>query len=245
MKYGPASFWLLVDGYNLTAMRLKQFSWVTESLTEQVTGLGDAAEVHAPVNMLRTEISQSGGFFDDATNQAHEALAPYLPSGPSAAHRILAFGVEGMEAGKRFIGCAGVYSHAYEVMAGRGELVKANAQYRVSGHTDRGVILQPLATQTADWNTEDAPFDAGAGSNDGGVGYLFVTACSGFTNFVAKIRDSSDGVTFADLIEFNDDVQAPYAQRVEVAGAVDRYLAFDGNVTGSGSITAMAGFSRR
>jgi len=83
-----------------------------------------------------------------------------------------------------------------------------------------------------------------ADSQDGGVGYLQVTAASGFTNFVAKIRDSLDDVTFADLITFADNVVAPFAERVTVAGEVDRYLGVDGNVTGIGSITAFVGFAR-
>ena len=83
-----------------------------------------------------------------------------------------------------------------------------------------------------------------ANSASGGVGYLAVSAASGFTNFVGKIRDSADDTTYADLIAFTDNVTAPYAERIEVSGTVDRYLSFDGNVTGSGSITAFCGFSR-
>jgi hypothetical protein len=34
------------------------------------------------------------------------------------------------------------------------------------------------------------------------------------------------------------------AQRVAVAGTVNRHLAIDGNVTGSGSVTVWCGFAR-
>ena len=83
-----------------------------------------------------------------------------------------------------------------------------------------------------------------ANSVNGGVGYLQVTAGSGFTNFVGKVRDSPDDSTWADLLSFTDDVTDPFAERVTAAGVVDRYLAFDGNVTGAGTITAFCGFSR-
>jgi len=83
-----------------------------------------------------------------------------------------------------------------------------------------------------------------ANSASGGVGYLAVSDCSGFTNFVGKIRDSADDTTYADLITFTDNVAAPFAERIEVSGTVDRYLCFDGNVTGTGSVTAFCGFSR-
>jgi hypothetical protein len=83
-----------------------------------------------------------------------------------------------------------------------------------------------------------------ANSSNGGVGYQQVSALSGFSGFVGKIRDSADDTTYADLVTFADVTAAPNAQRIEVAGVVDRYLSFDGDVTGTGSITPFAGLSR-
>lgn len=78
----------------------------------------------------------------------------------------------------------------------------------------------------------------------GGVGYLEVSDYTGFTGFIGKIRDSADDVTYADLITFAN-MTASGAQRVvEVAGVIDRYLSFDGNVTGTGSLKAFSGFKR-
>jgi len=97
----------------------------------------------------------------------------------------------------------------------------------------------------------DATTSAGTGgsfvranSANGGVGYLQVTAAATFTNFVGKIRDSPDDITYADLITFADNVSAPFAERLTVAGTIDRYTAFDGNVTGAGSISVFCGLSR-
>jgi hypothetical protein len=84
-----------------------------------------------------------------------------------------------------------------------------------------------------------------ANSLDGGIGVLQVNACSGFTNFVGKIQDSAVDVTYAALITFADNVAAPFAEAVEVAGTVDQYLSVDGNVTGVGSISALVAFARR
>lgn len=83
-----------------------------------------------------------------------------------------------------------------------------------------------------------------ANSSAGGVGYQQISDMSGFTGFVGTIRDSADDVTYADLVTFANVTSAPNAQRIEVAGVVDRYLSFDGNVTGTGSITPFVGFSR-
>ena len=80
-------------------------------------------------------------------------------------------------------------------------------------------------------------------------GYQVVTAFTGFTGFVGKLRHSPDNVTYADLITFanvTDIVPTdPNAvQRVAVAGTIDRYLSFDGNVTGTGSITLVVMLAR-
>jgi hypothetical protein len=83
-----------------------------------------------------------------------------------------------------------------------------------------------------------------ANSSGGGVGYQQVSAFSGFTGFVGKIRDSPDDITYADLLTFVNVTSAPNGQRVTVAGVVDRHLSYTGDVTGSGSITPFAGFSR-
>jgi hypothetical protein len=78
-----------------------------------------------------------------------------------------------------------------------------------------------------------------ASSVNGGAGYQQVSAFSGFTGFVGKIRHSADDTTYADLVTFTNVTSAPNAQRVTCAGTVNRYLCFDGDVTGS------AGRSRR
>lgn len=83
-----------------------------------------------------------------------------------------------------------------------------------------------------------------ANTVNGAVGYQQIAACSGFTNFVGTIRASDDDITYSDLIVFDDNVVAPYAQRLTVAGTIPRYLAYKGDVTGSGSITAWAGLAR-
>jgi hypothetical protein len=78
----------------------------------------------------------------------------------------------------------------------------------------------------------------------GGVGYQFVSALSGFTGFIGKIRSSPDDTTYADLITFTNVTAAPAAERLTVAGTIDRYLSFNGDVTGAGSITPFVGFKR-
>lgn len=128
----------------------------------------------------------------------------------------------------------------------------------VSGNSLTGTVINVQQTVTVISTTTfsngiNTSGSAGAGTGgsfvlastvNGAVGFLQVTACTGFTNFVGKIRDSADNSTYADLVTFADNVVAPYAERVAVAGTVDRYLIIDGNVTGSGSITLLIGCAR-
>ncbi len=85
-------------------------------------------------------------------------------------------------------------------------------------------------------------------SNNGGVAYLMVSAFSGFTGVVVKLRGSADNVTYADLATFTTVVGPPpdvtAAQRVVVAGVIPRYLSVSGTVTGAGSIQPFVGFKR-
>jgi hypothetical protein len=84
-----------------------------------------------------------------------------------------------------------------------------------------------------------------ASTVNGAYGFLQVSACSGFTNFVGTFQDSADNATYATLIAMTDNVTAPYAEaKTNGAETVNRYVAFDGNVTGTGSITLMAGIVR-
>lgn len=82
-----------------------------------------------------------------------------------------------------------------------------------------------------------------ANSIGGGVGWLQVTAFSGFTDTVIKLRDSADNSTYADWATFTT-ITGVTSERVAVAGTLDRYFIVDGNVDGTGSITAFVGVVR-
>lgn len=87
-----------------------------------------------------------------------------------------------------------------------------------------------------------------ASTNNGGVGYQQVSDFTGFSGFVGKIRHSADDITYADLITFANVTAPPpdasAAQRLTVSGVVNRYLSFNGDVTGAGSIKPFVGFKR-
>lgn len=243
-KYGPASILFLVDGYNMLANKVQTLTHKVVALITKSDGLGDTWEEHSPIGVSMAELAQEGAFFDTTALRSHAAFSASVPSSPQASVRIACCGFSGNTAGEAFFGFEGDFTEEYEVVASRGDLQKANTVHRITGQRDEGKIIQALATKTADWNTESAPIDNAASTANGGVGYQQVTAFSGFTGFIGKIRDSPDDITYSDLITFTDVTAAPAAERATVAGTVDRYLAFDGDVTGAGSITVFCGFSR-
>jgi hypothetical protein len=318
-KFGSPSALFLVSGYNLLTNKLQELRHKVVIETEETTGLGDSWREHTPTGVSRAELAQAGAFFDTSTAGIHAMLAAN-----TGTTRVVTLAFGGDTTGSPFVGFEAPFATEYEPLADNGKLTKANASYLVSGKADRGVILQPLAVKSADWNTKTlstqvdyttdttqrvipltlnsianptvvtTPVPHGlangdivlisgvstssptingervvtvltsttftvpvnvtvggtggsfvkANSTGGGAGYLQITDCSGFTNFVGKIRDSADDTTYADLLTFTDSVADPLGERVTVAGTVDRYLSFDGNVTGTGSITAWCGFAR-
>jgi hypothetical protein len=88
-----------------------------------------------------------------------------------------------------------------------------------------------------------------ASSPSGGAGYLQVGALvlGGYTNLVVKIRHSTNNSSFTDLITFTAVTASYTAQRIAVAGTVNRYLATSHAWTGAGSgmsADVMVGFCR-
>jgi len=240
MKYGSSAFSMfLVGGYSLLAAKLKGVRHGKESLTEQSDGLGDSTVSHTPIGMERATLVQTGAFFDDTVNGLHDAFK----AAPTAS-RVVTWGVEGNTIGLGFNGALGAIGVKYEVLvaAGTGGLTKANATYQIDGTIEEGVILQAHQQQTIDWTNTSV--DNAASSANGGSGFLEVSQFAGLTGFIGIIEHSTDNSAWVTLITFANVTAAPAAQRITVAGTVNRYVRFRGDVTGTGTITAFAGFAR-
>ncbi len=329
-KYGSTSALFLVDGYNFLASKLKTLNLKITQLTEQSDGLGDANQAFSPTGKQRGSIVQGGGFWDTSALSIHDAMASKMGVTPQDTPRVMVVGCMGNTVGAVLYGIQGAFSVAYETLIQGGKLTKANAEHLLAGLIDRGQIVQPLAAQTADWNTHslgtfvdfttdpsqyaipitsatkaspcvvtttvphglttgqkvlnsgnslstpninadlavtvisattfsvavDTSASTGAGTGgsfvlsstvNGGIGHQQVTAFSGFTGYVGKIRHSADESTYADLATFANVTSGPNGQAVAVAAGttVNRYTCHDGDVTGSGSITVLSAFCRR
>jgi hypothetical protein len=321
-KVGSASFAVfLVDGYDLLAIKPKNFTYKTESDMETSHGLGDAFEAMLPVGVQTITITQDGAFFDDTAAGAHTLLAA---ANSSQVSRLMAWAPEGNVIGKAFVGTQSAYAMAYEVVGAVKALTKANVTYQANGAIELGLIIQSRTAKTVDWNTKtdgnsvdyttdpsqlvipitsnsianptvvttpvphglttgqkilisgnvtsspsingaqtatvisattfSVPVNVTVGGTggsfvrantvNGGAGYQFVPDFTGFTGFIGKIRSSADDITYADLITFTN-VTGPQAkERLTVAGTIDRYISFNGDVTGAGSIGVFVGLCR-
>lgn len=233
---------LLVDGYSVLGQTTTVDHTVTAEL-EDTTPLGTEWQEQAAAGIKRAQFNQNG-FFNDDTDSVNDAL-----NGSSGQQRVLAFGVEGNVAGQGFTGYSGAVQVNYARVATVGQVHKANASYQSSGEVDEGVILHELSAETAAGDTEADGYDGGASSAAGGAAYLQVTALTldGYDNIDVAILDSADDVTYAEVAAFTVVTEAPAAERVEVAGTVERYLAASWAFTGTGtspSATFFAGFSR-
>lgn len=240
-KRGPSDAWLIDSGYEVGSY-CTDFTADVEALFEESQTLGDSWKEKLPVGMRQAQISGTA-YYDDANDASDEALMTVT----SNTERVVMFGMAGQTVGVRATGIEGAYVGKYNRKPVRNELHKATFELSLSGAVNEGIILQELEDKTADWNTEGADsVDNGASSAGGGVAYQAVTSMSGFTGFVGKIRHSSDDVTYADLTggTFSNVTAAPSCLRLAPSVTVNRHLAYDGNVTGTGTIRVCVVFSR-
>lgn len=224
-KYGSASIFILVDGYNLVANKLKGWQHKVTSALEKTDGLGDSWEEHTPTGMKTAEISQNGALFDTADGRIHEAMAASVPGSPQATPRIACFGYAGMLADALFVGVQGEFTEAYDVLAQLGQLIKANVTHRITGKLEWGRVLYPLQTQTQDFIGDWV--DNGSATTAGATGYQQLT--DGFGGFTGRIEHSADGVASETLLTFTA-ASAPSAERKEVSGTIKRYTRYCGVV---------------
>lgn len=240
-KFGSASAFILVDGYDLLGSKIKDLRYKDEAMQEKSTGIGDSFESKLPTGIRVLSLTQVGAFFDTATNGAHTALVT-VASSPQGSRRIITFGFGGTALGDPFTGAEGAYSQSYEVLSKVGDLTKANPTYGIYGQVDQGVILHPLGAETVD--TNGTSVDNGAASTNGGAAILQVKAFSGLSSAVFTVADSANNSAFSTIATFATVTSAPTAERIALAGTIRQYTRYVVDVTGTGSVTFMVGLAR-
>lgn len=228
-RFGPADVnFLLVNGMDVLG-DTTQVEDSREALIEETTPLGVSAETHAFIGVSRYTASQQG-FYDDAANRSNAALVGLTGV------KVFSLATEGNTIGKPVI-CSELIEVQYDRQISRGALHKANAQYLSAKGHDEAVILHALGEETADGDTDASAVDGGAQSTDGATVYLQVTDLDlgGYDDVTITVIDDADNSgTFGDLVAFTD-VSAIGAERVTVAGTVERYVAVKWEFNGTGS----------
>lgn len=219
------SFWL--DGYKLTS----------NASNVEVGAECDQIDAGAYGNAVKGYLAgraesriEFEGFFDDAVTATHPALK--TPGGATNKLAGVAYGNNATPTTGDIACAMPVHQSNYQVSSEIDGVVAVKASLKCVGTAlEWGTLLANLTGVSADGDT--ASVDNAASSADGGVGYLFLTGVSAGDTIEVKIQDSANNSTWADLITFTLNGSAIGAERVEVAGTVDRYLQVVYDVTGS------------
>lgn len=206
----------------------------SRAMAGDIACYGDDGERFIPG--LRSGVMTLGGPFEDNTVYSELRAADNTNNG-----LLTTAGPNGFAVGQ-YVGIALSDLGSHQLQSSVSDAVRWTVEAPADEMVDLGRSLHDLAAETATGN--GTAVDDTAGTTNGGVGCLHVTAYSGFTNVVFKIQHSTDNSVWADLITFTT-VTAITSQRTAVTGTVNRYLRVIRTVTGTGSATFVAAFARR
>ena len=226
-----------VNGFDLSAF-LKRVSGSEEIEALDSTTLGATAKTYLP-GLIDATLSAEGLFSgavaatDAVLSAAVRGRTPvlwnWLPAGDI--NGVSGYGMSAI-------------STTYDIETPVDELVSVTAEAQSNTGLERVQILHPLAVQTATGN--GVPRDHGTATNNGGVAYLQVAAASGTTpNLTVRIQHSVDNSVWVDLVTLTGVAAANNAQRLTVAGTVNRWVRVTWTITGTDpSFTFFAAFGR-
>lgn len=124
--------------------------------------------------------------------------------------------------------------------------VADTVRYQMTSQADEmvdiGFVVHALQAETA--AATGTAIDRGAASAGGAAAVLHVTAFTGLTSAAVKLQHSSDNTNWTDLVSFASTV-AVGAQRLMVAGTINRYVRAVLAVTGTGSATYLVALEPR
>ncbi len=133
----------------------------------------------------------------------------------------------------------------FSITSAVADAIRGSVSAQASTRIDLGTSVEDFTAITT--NTTGTARDGGAGTTNGGVAHLHVSAYATLTSDAIIIEHSVDGSTaWATLVTFTS-VTAVGSQRIEVAAGttVRRYLRVSDTVVGSGSVTRHVAFARR
>lgn len=230
---------LLIGGRSVLSAPLTAISESRTHLLEQVDGLGDNADKWGSVGQRQFQLTQEG-FYNSGAGSLHEALEVADP-------QVLLYGPEGNAVGDDLVAFDGVRT-TYDRLPARGAFHKAKAVYKAASlMANPGKILIPYSPYTTLGPTNLGIIDNLVASAAGAILYLGVSALvlDGGTNLTVEVRHSTDNFVANDtqLGVFAGVIAAPSAQRLVVAGAVNRYVRGRFTFTGASGVNRTATFA--
>lgn len=243
-NYGsPQVGFFLLGGYSLLGETTAISPIRKRSILQETQTLGDTWPEPKAVGVREGYFTAKGWYNDDAVSINESVLANMSTS------RVACIAPEGNTIGKALIGFAGAITGELSRLIEVAKLHFCGTPYTISGEVDDGIILHALTAETATGDTEGGSSqDNTTSTANGGAGYLQVSAISGAgATLDARVRHSADDVSYVTLVTFT---QVPLAstraaERIAVAGTVNRHLASAWTIAGAGpSVTFMVGFAR-
>lgn len=195
-----------------------------EAVVKEVTALGDSDDNWAAVGVNKADVKLMGIYNSTDFVAAVEVNTT----------QELMYALEGNTIANEGTGIDGVKGTLVR-NAVKEEFHRIEVDFKAANKLDRGLVV---ASHTAKTNaTVETTVDNLASSGNGAVGYLGVSALTlgGYTNLQVRIRDSTDDISFADLIIFTTVASAPSSERATVTGTVNRYVHAATNFNGAGS----------
>lgn len=225
---------LWANGYDLRDY-LQNVSGPATAAVEDATTLGKTSKVYWP-GPTDAQLNLEG-LFDGAAAASDEVLEVALGA---AAGSIFTWLPQGDGFGYYGYGLQADET-AYDVSAAAAAMARNRATAQSKVGRERGVVLHALAARSTTANGTAS--DNSAGTDDGGAGYLQVTAVTNSGGTV-KIQHSTDNVTYVDLITFTAST-AIGAQRIAVTGDVYRYTRAQWTIEADSSLTFHVLFGRK
>lgn len=213
-KVHGRNFRMLVDQFNLSPYFNSAGIQLSCKLDETQTFGQNWKRREVPGN-VDGSVSLSG-FFETGVGAADERLRAALADSDG---NIFTMAPNGLAVGA-LVELGQMVGASYQVTSETNGPNTSSAEFQADNGLELGVALHDLTAETA--IGDYATVDESAATSNGGVGHLHVTAFTG-TNATFKIQHSVDDAVWVDLIAFTQ-VTAVGAQRVEVAGTVNRYV---------------------
>ncbi|MBT9176901.1 MAG: hypothetical protein DDT20_01226 [Firmicutes bacterium] len=228
-----------VNGFDLSAF-LKNVSHSCEVGPHDSTTFSAMAKTYVPG--LEDATLDAGGLFSGTAGATDAVMFAALRGRSPVTWSVLPQG-----------DVDGVFGHgllalqsSYEVATPADGLVEVTATAQSNVGLEQVQVLHPLTARVVTGTGIGRDSAVSTSTHAGGVGYLQVTTVSGVApSLTARIQHSIDAVTWVDLITFAAVTSSNSAQRLVVAGTVNRHVRAQWTIAGTGpSFTFFAAFGR-